>query len=157
MQPSILATGLMSMVALGFSHAASGQLVDATDPFSIMKLIQEDGYQARLETDSTGDPMITGRLGSANWSMYFYGCENNRDCNSVSLSSGFDLADGLSAESANAFNYEWRWASVELDEENDPFLRMDINLIYGVSEDNFRDSFDTWRIVLEKFVTFIDW
>lgn len=89
--------------------------------------------------------------------MYFYGCENDRDCNSVSLSSGFDLADGLSAESANAFNYEWRWASVELDEENDPFLRMDINLIYGVSEDNFRDSFDTWRIVLEKFVTFIDW
>ncbi|MGB0823154.1 MAG: YbjN domain-containing protein, partial [Alphaproteobacteria bacterium] len=80
-----------------------------------------------------------------------------RDCNSVSLSSGFDLADGLSVERANAFNYEWRWASVELDEENDPFLRMDINLIYGVSEDNFRDSFDTWRIVLEKFVTFIDW
>ena len=34
---------------------------------------------------------------------------------------------------------------------------MDINLIYGVSEDNFRDSFDTWRIVLEKFVTYIDW
>ena len=69
MKPSILATGLMSMVALGFSHAASGQLVDATDPFSIMKLIQEDGYQARLETDSTGDPMI-----SAGWARRTGAC-----------------------------------------------------------------------------------
>ena len=157
MKSSILATGLISMVALGFSHAASGQLVDATDPFSIMQLIQKDGYQARLETDSTGDPKISGRLGKATWNMYFYGCEDNRDCLSVTLSSGFDLADGLSLESANEFNGEWRWANVELDAENDPFLRMDLNLAYGVSEANFRDNFDLWRIVLEQFVIFIDW
>lgn len=157
MKLSILAAGLMSILAMGFGQAASAQMVDATDPFSVMQLIQIDGYQARLETDSTGDPKISGRLGKANWNMYFYGCEDNRDCLSVSLSSGFNLADGLSFESANEFNNKWRWANVELDADNDPFLQMDINLAYGVSEENFRDSFDTWRIVLEQFVIFIDW
>ena len=60
-------------------------------------------------------------------------------------------------ESANEFNDEWRWANLELDAENDPFLRMDLNLAYGVSEANFRDNFDLCRIVLEQFVIFIDW
>ena len=157
MKLSVFTAGLISILSWGFGYSASSQMIDASDPFSIVGLIQQEGYQAKLESNESGDPKISGRLDSLNWNMIFYSCQDNRNCASVQLVSAFDLPDGMSMERVNEFNRNLRWADVDLDEEGDPFLRMDINLAFGVSEDNFKDSFDWWRIMLAEFATFIDW
>ncbi len=136
-------------------HAQS--LVEANDPYRLMSLLREAGYAVELTTDNVGDPRISAALNGTNFSVYFYDCENGTACKTLQFSAGFDLRDGLSLESANSWNREKRYGTVYLDEENDPYLQMDVNIDYGVTEENFVDNFNLYTRLLEDFEDYIDW
>ena len=63
----------------------------------------------------------------------------------------------MTMDQVNTWNREFRFGKVYLDDENDPFLEMDVNLDYGVSEGNFLDTLDWWTVVLGRFEEYIDW
>jgi Putative bacterial sensory transduction regulator len=155
----VMKAGLLSIfLTLAAGSPALAQNVTADDPDAIVKLLQEWGYRATLVKDSQGDPKIDSATAGVNFSVYFYGCTAGADCSSIQLSSGFDMESGTTPEVVNAWNSTKRFGKVYLDDEQDPFIEMDITLAAGgVSRDNFRDDMDKWEQLLSDFQTHIDW
>ncbi len=137
--------------------ALAGGMVDASAPQAIANLMQQAGYRAVLTTDNVGDPKIESSAAGADYSIYFYGCENGQNCLSVQFTSGYDLPNGASLGLINDWNGTKRFAFAYLDNENDPFLNYDVNLYAGVSEQNFLETLSLWDTILADFHSHIDW
>lgn len=154
---AIAAAALALAGAASSAHAQTGHVL-ASDPQGIATLMQAAGYRAEITTDGDGDPKILSSAEGANFSVYFYGCTTNKNCQSIQFSAGFDLDSGLTLEQANDWNTNKRFGKVYLDDDWDPRIEMDINLAYGgVSEKNMRETLDIWSRLLAAFLTHIDW
>ncbi len=135
----------------------SGQ-VTADNPEGMADLMRDFGYRAELTTDDQGDPKIRSGGGGANYSIYFYGCTDGKDCQSIQFSAGFDLDAGTTLAVVNDWNTNKRFGKVYLDPDNDPYIEMDVNLAFGgIGEATFKDSLELWDRVLSDFQAHIDW
>ncbi|KUF12580.1 YbjN domain-containing protein [Pseudoponticoccus marisrubri] len=152
MLKTILATGL----ALS-PLAASAQMVNAEDPERLAQIIRAEGYPVEVGTDNVGDPKITGKIRGTTFNVFFYDCTDNRNCLTLQFQAAYDVPNGISLERANQWNMDRRYASVYLDAEYDPFLEMDLNIDYDVTEENFLDNFLIWANVIGEFEDFINW
>ncbi|MCU0800641.1 MAG: YbjN domain-containing protein [Rhodobacteraceae bacterium] len=141
----------------GGGLALGGDLIDATSPQAIADVLQDAGYRAAVGTDNIGDPKIDSSAAGADFTIYFYGCENGTNCQSLQFSSGYDLERGTSFQTMNDWNATQRFGYAYLDNESDPYVNMDINMSYGLTADNLRDSLAIWEQVLADFHTHIDW
>lgn len=151
----------VSALSLSFALAAGPALageITATDPQAVMKAMQDYGFVATMEADSEGDPKIVARVSRTKFRVYFFGCEDNKNCASLHFRAGYDLDNSLSALKVNEWNREKRFTKAYIDDEGDPFMEMDVNLDFdGVGAKNFEDTLDWWRLLVEDFEDFIDW
>lgn len=136
---------------------AAGDMISAGDPAHIAEVMKSLGYRAELTTDDRGDPKIKSAAGGANFSVWFYGCENGKNCTSIQFSAGFDMTDGLEAAKANDWNTRKRYGKVYLDSENDPYIEMDILVASGISLDLFKENLSVWDRMVSDFKEHIDW
>lgn len=136
---------------------AAAQNVVASDPASLTQILQSFGYRAELSQDTGGDPKIASSSGGANFSIFFYGCTNGKDCDAISFSSTFDLDPGSNVAIMNDWNVKKRYTKAYLDDEQDPVIDMDIYLgDGGVTIDNFRFWVDTWERAVGDFKSHIN-
>lgn len=152
-------TKLMCAVLLCLAQGAFAQtFVTASDPEGVMRAMQEEGYLATMGTDDLGDPKISSKVSESNFSVFFYGCNNGIECTSIQFSSGYDLDIPMNAKRINDWNRENRFGRAFVDDEGDPFIRMDIVLASaGNSAGSFSYNLDFWRLLIEDFEDFIDW
>jgi hypothetical protein len=150
MAGAILTLGL----ALSFSVEAQ-TLVSAENPEELASILRDLGFQAKLEKDDIGDPVIRSSSGGVDFRIYFYDCKSNKRCKSLHFSVGYDLADGSSLDAVQQWNADKRFASAYLDNESDPFLQMDINTEGGISPKNFETSLELWQSLKGEFEDFI--
>lgn len=149
-KPGILAPALLAAALAGPGAALGQTLVDATDVEAIATIARDYGT-AEVDKDSTGDPLVTGEMGGTNYAVFFYGCTDGADCQTIQFYAYWVLNDGIDVDSLNTWNREKRFAKAYLDDEGDPTLEYDVNLYAGVSETNLSDTFDWWRVVMEAF------
>lgn len=153
MKIQILALGLGATMV----HAqANAESVDATDPAQLTQVIQDLGYRAQLKTDNTGDPMITSSVAGTEFSILFYGCTDNAACKVLLFKVGYDLPLGTTDQTINAWNADNLFGRAYLDDEDDPWLEMPVNMDGGISRANFEDTFDWWEVAVAKFQQHID-
>jgi hypothetical protein len=150
-----IATVALSVLALA-SSAEAQSIVSAEDPAELVSIIQNLGFQAKLEKDDVGDPVIRSSSDGVEFGIYFYDCKGNKRCKSLHFSVGYDLADGASLDAVQQWNADKRFASAYLDDEGDPFLQMDINTDGGITQQNFEKSFDLWQVLKGEFEQYID-
>ena len=149
-----------ALAASSFSTAAAqqtpsaervrGGMFDASDPAGIARFMEKTGYRVELRADTKGDPVITGRISRSDYVIQFYECEQGVTCNSVQFMSQATKPASLTGESANAFNARWRYVRITFDAAQVK-LQMDVNLDAGVTSDNFEDTLDIWRQLLEIY------
>ena len=137
--------------------AVAAGLIDATSPQAIVTLMQQAGYRAALGVDNIGDPKIDSSAAGVDFTIYFYGCTNAVNCQSLQFSSGFDMAKGTSFQAMNDWNSTQRFGYAYLDSESDPFVNMDVNVAFGVSRENLLESISLWEQVLSNFQAHINW
>jgi hypothetical protein len=125
-------------------------MFDASDPEGLARFMVEAGYTAEARAAPRGDPLIRGRLSNSDYSIQFYECEAGAFCNSVQFLAQSRQPAGLSFEQVNAFNARWRYVRLSI-AEGQVRLQMDVNLDAGVTADNFEDTLDIWRQLLEVF------
>jgi hypothetical protein len=159
---TFFAPGLAAVLAAGlFSTAVAqqpppsaervrGGMFDASDPAGIARFMEKTGYRVELRADTKGDPVITGRIARSDYVIQFYECEQGLTCNSVQFMSQAAKPATLTGDSANAFNAGWRYVRVTFD-ATQVKLQMDVNLDAGVTSDNFEDTLDIWRQLLEIY------
>lgn len=153
-----LAAICLSLTLGSQTHAQ--EMINPTDALDIAVAIRDLGYKATLEKDSVGDPIIRSKAAGINFSILFYDCTDNRDCESLQFSAGFNLADGTSTQSMNEWNRAKRYGKAHIDDENDPFLRYDFNFGgagAGISMTTFEENFEIWESLLNDFKEHIDW
>ncbi|WP_425100288.1 YbjN domain-containing protein [Tropicibacter sp. S64] len=146
---------LSALAALAATSAQAD--IDASNPARIYDLLRSEGYAVELGADSMGDPKISAKYEGSNFQIFFYDCTDNVSCRTIQFQTAYDMSSGMEYPKANEWNATKRYASVYLDDEMDPFLQMDVNVDYGVSEQNFVDNFKMWTRVLKDFEDFIDW
>jgi hypothetical protein len=149
-----------ALAASSFSTAAAqqtpsaervrGGMFDASDPAGIARFMEKTGYRVELRADTKGDPVITGRISRSDYVIQFYECEQGVTCNSVQFMSQATKPASLTGDSANAFNARWRYVRITFDAAQVK-LQMDVNLDAGVTSDNFEDTLDIWRQLLEIY------
>ena len=136
---------------------AGPEMINAADPVHITEVMKSLGYRAELTTDDRGDPKIKSAAGGANFSVWFYGCNDGKDCNSIQFSAGFDMANGLEMSSVNDWNTRKRYGKVYLDDENDPYIEMDMMVGTGMSRALFEENLSVWDRMISDFKDHIDW
>lgn len=136
--------------------ALAEDIVDATNPDRLADVIRELGYKAVLTTDNTGDPMIRTSVSGTDSTILFFGCTDNADCKTLLFKVGYDLTDGTTLAVVNDWNAENLYGRAYLDDEDDPWIEMPVNLFEGVTRKNFEDTFDWWEVVVGQFEDHID-
>jgi hypothetical protein len=127
-----------------------GGMFDASDPAGIVRFMEKTGYRVSLAADTRGDPVITGRISRTDYVIQFYECEGGAFCNSVQFLASTPRPATVTVETANTFNARWRYVRLTVD-QTQLKLQMDVNLDAGVTADNFEDTLDIWRQLLEVF------
>jgi hypothetical protein len=144
---SIAAACALTVVGAAEVHAKD--IIDATDPEAILNLAKGYG-SAKLGTDSSGDPKITGRIDGTKYGVYFYGCKDGKNCDDIQFAAAWSGVS-VSLEEINEWNRNKRFGRAYLDSDGDPSLLMSVNIDYGVTEENLDDTFNWWKRVLEQY------
>jgi len=152
---TIFAATALSLGLAGASFATD--TIRASDPDGILEWIKDEGFVAKAETDSVGDPKLEIRYYGTSFSIYFYGCTDNRKCEAIQFFSGYKT-DDISLEQLNNWNSNFRNSRAYMSDvgsvrvENDIYLGRD-----GLTAHDFEDVFESWLSTREEFEKYIDW
>jgi hypothetical protein len=142
----------LAVAAAACAVPAQAQMVQAQDPDSVARALQDGGYRAEIGVDGVGDPKITSEVSGTTFQVFFYNCTDHRGCATVQFHSGYDLRNPVSLEHLNEWNRSQRFGRAFLDNEGDPILEMDVDLDDGgLSPLLFIDNIEFWASVLTKF------
>ncbi len=117
----------------------------------VVRILQNAGYKAKLETDKDGDPAIQTKMSGVTVFVHFYDCKQGR-CGSLQLSVGLDLEDGTTLAAVNKFNADYRYARAYLDDEKDPFLQFDFEVLHANHAEHIVSQIDMWEDLLGEFL-----
>lgn len=117
----------------------------------LVAILQEAGYKARLDKDEDGDPRVHTAMGGVNASVYFYDCEKDR-CGSLQFLVGLGLEQGSTPAVVGRYNRDYRYASAYLDEESDPFLKFDFEVLHTRHAAHIASQLDIWEDLLADFL-----
>jgi len=151
---------LWGMIVAGGAGDADAQMITATEPQNIAAVLQSEGYAAKIEKTSDGDPVIRSKSSGSNFSVYFYNCEKGKNCATVQFNAGYNTDEDKqpTLEKINDWNKGRRFGRAYLDNENDPIVEMDVDLDDGgLSRDLFVDNFEIWTSIMSEFEKHIGW
>lgn len=147
-------------IALACAAPAYSQAITAKDPGSIVSALQSKGYQAQLDKDKGGDPLIRSASSGSKFNVFFYNCTEGSDCATVQFYSGYETEDDAtpSFEKINEWNRTKRFGRAYIDAEGEPVIEMDVDLDDGgMSQALFMDNVEFWTAVMAEFESYIGW
>lgn len=124
----LLAASALALATPPLGAQTGEAMVTAKNPQGIVDALEGAGYDAELTQDGAGDPMIVTELSGWSSRIYFYGCdETSHDgCDALQFSAGFDRKQPWTAEEAIALARKYRFSSIYLDDEGDPYIEWDV-------------------------------
>ena len=126
--------------------------VSASDPATVLSEMRDAGFPATMHVDSNGDPLIKSKVSRSNFGVYFYGCnDDGKHCSSIQFGAGYRMSEGLNNSVASDWNRTKRLGKAYVDDDGNPHLKMDINLVGGISADNFEANLEWWRVAIDRF------
>lgn len=151
-----MAVALVSAAVLAFPGVAQAQMVQAQNPSSVVKALQDAGYRAELTADDAGDPMIYSFSGGSRFAVFFYGCTDNRDCRTIQFFAGYTDPDNASLSTMNRWNSEHRFGRAYVTDEGAARVEMDVDMDDGgISQELFEDNLEFWVLTMSNFEDFI--
>lgn len=148
--------GLLLAAALyGPATGAAAEAAAGITGAEMTRILQDAGYRAKLDKDDDGDPRIETRMSGVNVFVYFYDCKQDR-CGSLQFAMAMDLEDGSTLEAMNRFNSSFRYVRAHLDNEMDPFLRFDFEVLHTARNEHILSQVDLWEDVLDEFLKSLD-
>lgn len=117
---------------------------------AVIAMLEDLGYRAELDRDGAGDPLVLTRARGLDYRIYFYDCRDDA-CEALQFQIGLDLDDGTTHEVVNGFNRGYRYARGYLDDEADPFLKMDVEMNHADHAAQFRTHLGIWEELLDAY------
>jgi len=141
-------------VLLTSSPAIAESLLTASDAGRIVQLLRGFGTAELHHFKTNNEPFIRARMGAVAYRVFFYGCKDGRDCSSIQFYAAWKAND-FPVQGANEWNRRKRFSHAAVEEDGDINISLDVNLRGGVTEENFLDTVDMWRISIQAFRDFI--
>ena len=124
--------------------------IDGADPDALHEIALGYGT-AELGRDSSGDPMIQGRLRGVKYAIFFFGCDGQgAECTDILFYAAWGGAQ-VPMDRINQWNKTKKFGKAYLDDDGDASIDMSLNLEHGVTRKNLDDTFDWWRVAVEGF------
>ena len=134
-------------VIAAYAHAD----VTSRDPESIVKVMQASGYRASLGKTKSGRPMIESTASGSKFTVFFFGCRNDSECNQIQIWSGFASKVKPTFEQVNKWNQDKSFTKAMVDKDGDPELALELWLADPVSDAYFKKMLDLWDGSLGDF------
>lgn len=123
-------------------------LVCASAPQTVVDAFLAAGYKAKLTKDSVGDPKIESAANGYDFSVFFYGCEQGRNCTSIQFQIGFADDGKNTLELANNWNRDKRFIKMAVAKDDGLTVSYDVTTLGGLTQENFADVIDWWAVML---------
>lgn len=150
-----LAAAGLQLAAMQPARAAEADLITAQDVDEITNVAKGFGSATRTTTKS-GDPKIEGRLDGLQYSVFFYGCENRSNCQSIQMYVGFKMETNKPGISkVNEWNQKKRYGKAYIDKVGDPVMEMDVPMAKGITRGTLDSAFDSWNSLVAEYAKFI--
>lgn len=134
------------------SNAATGDLVTATNPQSVLEALSAAGYPGKFDKLDSGRTSIAVKISGLNTFIDFYDCaEDLTDCYTLLFWVALDLKDGTTFDEANKWNSDRITGRVWLDKNNDPTLDFSLSTYKGVPADTFEQNLKLWDTQIGDF------
>lgn len=146
----LVAAAAVNFVALVALPAMAQGLMPRT-PTAVFEAARTFGEIEFTDPDSEGRPVLLGDIDGIYYSMVVFGCDAFDGCESVQFYASFISDDNATLEFANDWNLDKRWVTAFLDTDGDMVITMTANIRYGVTRENFLDTFDVWRSLMLDF------
>lgn len=124
------------------------------EPGAVSEVLRAKGMATELKTDSDGDPRITATFSGKKFLVYFYGCKNHRDCETVQFYTAYSNSKADLA-SLNTWNRTNRFGRAYLDTQGDPCIVMDVDMTGGIPRALFEDNLEYWTSVVPQFQKYV--
>ncbi len=158
MKCAVLASAAVIAVALSSGSALAKDLPQGgLTVQDVAKWLQDSGYKAEIQTSRDGSQNVYSASDGTGFHVYMYDCHNGPRCASIQFSVGFDTKGAWNAAKMNAWNSDNRWVRAYVDDTNDPWVEMDVDLYPGGTWENLNDEFAVWRDMLGRFTKYINW
>lgn len=132
--------------------ASAGSLPDGGITVQeVARSLQAKGFQTEITTDKDGDPLVKSTLEGAKFSVYFYECGGKPRCKSIQFAAGFAMKGAFDADKAAKWNRTKRFGRVYQDNENDPWVEMDMDMEHGATTEAMTNNIDRWVVVMNEF------
>lgn len=129
-------------------------MVCASSTDSVVRGMQRASLTPRLSKDASGNPLVESNLGNWHYDVYFRGCEQNRNCDSLRFEVVFDKAPPNALELANKWNGNHRFLAIHIAPDGRLVGSYDLGTIGGLTERNFADVLDWWGSQLGEMADF---
>ncbi len=129
-------------------------IVDATGAEALAAIVRDLGYGATVTTDGQGDPLIRTKVSGVDTQIYFYRCTDNANCRLLVFVASFGREVDL--ETVNEWNAGTLLGRAYAEPGGSAALEFGVNMDGGVTETNFRDTFDWWDVIVADFKDAID-
>jgi len=149
MKARLLAAGmaLAASPLLAAGAAAEGRGISSDEAMAVMRSM---GLSPDLQVDGVGDPRIQFELNGLTSFVNFYDCKADR-CGSLQLETALDLEHGTTLQAANVFNSRYRYVRLHLDDEMDPFLQYDFEVLHADHASHLRSQVEIFGQLLGGF------
>ncbi|HAJ03121.1 MULTISPECIES: YbjN domain-containing protein [unclassified Brevundimonas] len=135
--------------------APTQEAVVGLTPAEVRAWLMEKGATVEAPQTIEGQTLLRVNDGSANWLIFFYGCDAAGRCQDIQFAANI-VADGLSLDRINAWNREQRFVKAYLQSNVDgtpsAVLQFDVLLLAGLGVDQLNDPTVVWLELLARFI-----
>jgi hypothetical protein len=144
---------LIAAATLAISPVAGqAETLTARTASSIEGFFLDEGAEIEVLEDNVGDPQLNVTYYGSEFTVFYYGCDNGVDCDSIQFYSGYAMGGSVRLKTINDFNAEKRWVRAYVADDGAAKLEMDVFLGKdGVSADDFATMVSLWSRRMTDF------
>jgi hypothetical protein len=118
--------------------------------------LQGKGFVTHVVPNARDSELIEVTSAHPRFTVSLFDCKQDR-CGSLEFLAGFNMHGKFHPADVNGWNRVKRWVKAYTDDENDPWLIMDVDTSPGGSYELLNDEFDVWNEMLPQFAKYINW
>lgn len=150
----IAAASLSTPAAAEDTAPCDAGMVCASNPDTVIAALTKAGVKPKLDKDGSEDPMLEVEGDAYRYQVYFYGCKEHKNCDSLRFEVVFNKEPENTNELANKWNSTKRFLQMSVRTDGTLGAAYDVATIGGVNAKNFVDVLDWWSSMLGELDTF---
>lgn len=142
-------------LALPGAAMAADRVVDVSSVEGAAAILKEAGYKAEIKKGDDGASYIVSGVGGSDFNLNFYGCKDDKGCDSFDIYSWYKKEPFFSTDMANEWNAKKRFLKVAIDKDGDLSEYVYVSVLGNMTYANFKDYIEWYGSMdsdLSKFI-----